>query len=189
MTHTFKQLTDFIIEIGADQIPHTETIYLAHAIGVHNDLKSWGCDEEVCRAGMFHSIYGTEGFQRFTLPLEQRGDVRERIGQRAEQLAYLNCAMDRASFDSAVERATPPHRIRDRLTDREVELSEQDFDDLCTIHLCDWLEQVPRSKRWNYRPDAYVRLARRLGGVALVNYRRVLAKAGVANSDSVAPST
>jgi len=183
MAQTFKQLTDFIISLGADQIPHTETVYLAHAIGVHDDLRSWGCDEEVCQAGMFHSIYGTEGFQRFALPLARRGEVRERIGPRAEQLAYLNCAMDRASFDAAVERATPPYRLRDRLADAQVELSERDFDDLCTIHLCDWLEQVPRSKRWNYRPDAYRNLARRLGGVALENYRRVLSECGVAGCE------
>lgn len=182
MAHSFKQLTDFIISLGADQIPHTETVYLAHAIGVHNDLKSWGCDEEVCRGGMFHSIYGTEGFQRFVLPLEQRGEVRERIGQRAERLAYWNCAMDRASFDAAVERAMPPYRFRDRLADCQVELSEQDFDDLCTIHLCDWIEQVPRSKRWDYRTDAYGRLADRLGGVAEENYRRILAISGLAGS-------
>jgi hypothetical protein len=179
MAATFKQLTDFFVSLGADQIPHTETVYLAHAIGVHNDLRSWGCDEEICRAGLFHSIYGTEGFQRFALPLERRDEVRQRIGRRAELLAYLNCAMDRASFDAAVERGTPPYRFRDRLADHQVELSEQDFDDLCTIHLCDLIEQVPRSKRYDYRADSYARLAARLGGVALENYRRVRTERGV----------
>jgi hypothetical protein len=180
MPTTFKQLTDFFVELGADKIPHTETVYLAHAIGVHNDLKVWGCDEEICRAGLFHSIYGTEGFQRFKLPLERRHEVRERIGERAEMLAYLNCAMDRASFDAAVERGTPPYRFRDRLADAEVELSERDFDALCTIHLCDLIEQVPRSKRYDYRADAYERMARRLGGIALASYRRVRAHGDVA---------
>jgi Domain of unknown function (DUF6817) len=181
---TFKQLTDFFIALGADQIPHTETVYLAHAIGVHNDLRSWGCDEDVCRAGLFHSIYGTEGFQRFALPLARRGEVREHIGERAERLAYLNCAIDRASFDAAVERAAPPYRLRDRLAGEDVELTEQDFNDLCTIHLCDWIEQVPRSKRWDYRTDGYGRLADRLGGVALVNFRRILAASGAAGSSA-----
>jgi len=185
MAYTFKQLTDFFVELGADKIPHTETVYLAHAIGVYNDLKSWGCDEEICRAGLFHSIYGTEGFQRFALPLERRGEVRERIGERAERLAYWNCAMDRASLDAAAEQTTPPYKIRDRLTGAVVELSERELDDLCTVHLCDWLEQCPRSHNWDYRPEAYGNLAQRLGGVALENYRRVLAENGVA----VAPGT
>ena len=179
MAQTFKQLTDFFVTIGADQIKHSDKGYLAHAIGVHGDLKSWGCDEDVCRGGMFHSIYGTEFFQRFTLPVERRGEVQQQIGPRAERLAYLNCAMDRASFDSAVQRATPPYRFRDRLTEEEIELSEQEFNDLCTIHLCDWLEQVPRSKLWDYRVDAYRRLAERLGGVSLDSYRLVFGRDGI----------
>jgi Domain of unknown function (DUF6817) len=180
MAATFKQLTDFFMAIGADQVAHTETVYLAHAIGVYNDLRSWGCDEDVCRAGLFHSVYGTEGFQRFTLPLERRAEVRALVGERAERLAYWNCAMDRASFDTAVERAASPYRFRDRLADKEIEISEADFDDLCTIHLCDWIEQVPRSKQFSYRTDAYGNLARRLGGVALAGYRQILTDGGIA---------
>jgi hypothetical protein len=173
MNPTFKQLTDFFISVGAGQIAHTEKGYLAHAIGVHNDMREWGGDDELCRAAMFHSIYGTELFQGFTLPVERRGEVRELIGERAERLAYWNCAMDRASFDAAVERDAPPHQFRDRLTGEQIELSARDFTDLCTIHLCDWLEQAPRSKIPNYRAEAYRNLARRLGGVAEENYRRV----------------
>ena len=99
MDKDFKRLTDFLVGIGIEQIPHTQKSYLAHLIAVYRDLESLGCAEDVCRAGMFHSIYGTEKFQGFTLPLERRGEVRELIGERAERLAYLNCAMDRASFD------------------------------------------------------------------------------------------
>ncbi len=180
MATTFKQLTDFLVAMGADKVEHTETIYLAHAIGVHNDLRSWGCDEDVCRGGMFHSIYGTELFQRFTLPLEQRPDVRELIGDRAERLAYWNCAMDRETFDAAVSRAGPPFQIRDRLTGEQIELSESDFNDLVTIHLCDWLEQVERSKMWDYRVNAYRVMADYLGGVALENHQQVFGTRGTA---------
>ena len=96
-------------------------------------MEARGCNEELCRAGMFHSIYGTEKFQGFALPLERRPEVRALIGERAERLAYLNCAMDRASFDRAVAQAAGPYRIVDRLTGAEVELSAGDFDDLCRI--------------------------------------------------------
>lgn len=171
MPTTFKQLTDYFIEVGADQIEHTEKGYLPHAIGVHNLMREWGCDEELCRAGLFHSIYGTEYFQRFTLPVERREEIRQRIGERAERIAYWNCAMDRASFDQAVERRSPPYRFRDRITGEEAELSEQDFRDLGTVHLCDWVEQVGRSSSPDYRADAYRRLAAYLGGVAERAYR------------------
>ena len=115
---------------------------------------------------MFHSIYGTEKFQGFTLPLERRGEVRALIGDRAEYLAYLNCAMDRASFDRALDQAVEPYRIIDRITGDEVPLSQHDFDDLCRVHLFDWLEQVPRSQEWDYRRAAYRKMAERLGKTA-----------------------
>lgn len=172
---TFKQLTDFLVSLGTEKVPHTEGAFLAHLIGVYRDLQAWHCDEVVCQAGLFHSIYGTQRFQKFALPLERRGEVRDLIGPRAERLAFINCVMDRATFDSAAMGDGDSYRITDRLTGEEIELSRTDFEDLCRVHLCDWLEQVPRSKEWNYRRAAYRRLAERLGGVALEAYDRVLA--------------
>src|SRR4029077_20396088 len=91
-------------------------------------LESQCCPEDVCRAGMFHSIYGTEKFQGFILPLERRDEVRALIGERAERLAYLNCAMDRASFDRAVAQVDDSHhRIIDRITGAAGRLSRHDF--------------------------------------------------------------
>jgi hypothetical protein len=101
--------------------------------------------------------------------------VRALIGDRAERLAYLNCAMDRASFDRAVGQDAGPYRFRDRFTDQTVELAEADFADLCRIHLYDWLEQLPRCRRWDYRRQAYRRMAERVGGPAPAAYQRVFA--------------
>ena len=174
----FKQMTEFIRKIGADDVEHTEKTYLAHAIGVHNDLKTWGCDEDVCRAGIFHSIYGTERFQKFALPLERRGELQELIGEKAEWLAYLNCSMNREVFDNLVFQVDGPFLFRDRFTDETVELTPDEFRELCTIQLCDWLEQVPRSKVWVYRRKGYRQMANRLGGIALESYERVFSQEG-----------
>ena len=125
---------------------------------------------------MFHSIYGTEKFQGFTLPLDRRGEVRALIGDRAERLAYLNCAMDRASFDRVLDQVVEPYRIIDRITGDEIPLTRHDFDDLCRVHLFDWLEQVPRSREWDYRRAAYRRMAERLGGSAEEAYDRIFAQ-------------
>jgi hypothetical protein len=175
MDKDWKRLTDFLVDLGTEQVGHTNKNYLAHLIGVYRYMEERGCSEELCRAGMFHSIYGTELFQRFALPLERRPEVRALIGERGERLAYLNCAMDRATFDRAAEQNTGPYRFGDRITGEEVELPPADFDDLCRIHLYDWLEQVPRSQWWEYRRAGYRRLAERLGGVALQWYDRVFA--------------
>jgi hypothetical protein len=125
---------------------------------------------------MFHSIYGTERFQGFTLSLERREEVRALIGERAERLAYLNCAMNRPSFDRALAQAGQPYRIMDRTAGKEIELSQEDFDDLCRVHLFDWLEQVPRSQDWACRRAAYRRMAERLGESATKEYARVFAQ-------------
>jgi hypothetical protein len=175
MDSSFKRLTDFLTGLGVEQVAHTDKSFLAHLIGVYRLMESQGCSEEVCRAGLFHSIYGTQRFQRFTLSLDRRPEVRALIGERAERLAYLNCAMNRESFDQALERGEDPARIQDRLTGEEVLLAQADCDDLCRVHLYDWLEQVPRSRDWGYRREAYRRMATRLGGAAHETYDRVFA--------------
>ena len=176
MDTAYKAMTGFLLSLGTDKVPHSSEHFLAHLIAVYRDLESWGCDEAVCRAGMFHSIYGTQKFQRFSLPLDRRGEVRELIGERAERLAYWNSAMDRPSFDRAVEEGTPPYRFLDRFTGHVLELSGAEFDDLCRVQLCDWLEQVPRSNEWTYRRASYQRMAARLGGTAQAAFDRTYAR-------------
>ena len=174
MTQTYKQLADFLVNLGIEKVPHSQKNYLGHLLAVYRFMKDAGCSEEACQAGMFHSIYGTEQFQGFKLALDQRQVVRDLIGDRAEQLAYLNCAMDRASFDEAAARQEEAYRFVDRITGAEVTLSRPDFDDLCRVHLYDWLEQAPRSRLgWNYRRAAYRQLARRLGADAEARYAKV----------------
>jgi hypothetical protein len=166
-------LAQFLVGIGIEEIRHTEKTYLDHLLAVYRGLESWGCGEEVCAGGMFHSIYGTEMFRGFTLPLERRAEIARLIGERAERLAWANCVMDRTSFDQAVLKERGPYRFRNRWTGETIELGDPDFGDLCRIHLCDWLEQVPRSKKWKYRREAYRRLAARLGPWAEEAWRKV----------------
>jgi hypothetical protein len=170
-------MTDFLVGLGIEKVDHTEKSFLAHLIGVYRFMKEAGCTEELCRAGMFHSIYGTQSFQGFKLPVERRPEVRALIGERAEWLAYLNSAMDRPAFDRALDRGQEPYLFLDRLTHQEVPLSTVDFDDLCRVHLSDWLEQVPRSRYgWDHRRQAYRRMAARLGPVAEAAHQRVFAQ-------------
>jgi len=178
MDRSTKQLTDFLVGLGIEKIPHTRKSYLGHLLSVYRLMQTEGCDEELCRAGMFHSIYGTQLFQGFKLSLEQRPELRALIGERAERLAYLNCTMKRESFDQALEQSEEPYRFLNRITGEEVQLACGEFDDLCRVHLYDWLEQVPRSELgWNYRRRAFRRIVERLGNAAQECYDRVFAGA------------
>jgi hypothetical protein len=176
MQTDYRRLVNFLVELGIEKVPHTQKNYLAHLIAVYKFMRAAGCTEELCRAGMFHSIYGTELFQGFKLTLDQRPLVRDLIGERAERLGYLNCAMDRSTLDAELERGHEPFRIVDRLSGETVTLSREDFDDLCRVHLYDWLEQAPRSQYgWGYRRAAYRRMADRLDNAAREAYARVFA--------------
>lgn len=176
MEHDLKELTKFFIETGSSDIEHTDKSYLAHAIAVHNDLKRWGADDELCRAGLFHSIYGTELFKLFQYPLENRPKVRELIGERAEQLAYWVCAMRRDEFDKAAFQEEGPYPLHDRFTDDVVMLDDDQFHDMLMLQACDWLEQVARANMWDYRREGIRQMAKRLGGIVWDEYEQVYAQ-------------
>lgn len=176
MSVGFREMTDYIVSLGAADIGHTDKTYLAHNIGVYNDLKKWGCSEELCRAGLFHSIYGTQGFQGFKLPLARQSELRGLIGEHAEKIAFLNCFMDRASLAMQLEEPEAPYTIVHRESRQKIVLTKAEYDDLICLHLCDWLEQVERAGGWDNRRADYRKMAERLGGVALASYDAVFAR-------------
>src|ERR1700692_4073891 len=114
MSANYKQWTDFLVAQGIDKVEHSQKTYLGHLVNLYRLMDAEGCSDDACRAGMFHSIYGTEFLQAFKLPLESRAEVRGLIGERAERIAYLNCAMDRASFDEAALGNGETYRFIDR---------------------------------------------------------------------------
>lgn len=176
MKPTFKDLTDYLVALGTADIGHTEKSYLAHAIGVYNDMKAWNGSDDLCHAALFHSIYGTQQFQGFTLPLEKRPELQNLIGDYAEKIAYVNCFMDRATLDAQLTEMKEQYPIINRETGEEIVLTKSEYDDLVRLHLCDLLEQVERSQAWNMRRESYRAMAERLGGVALEAYDAVFAR-------------
>jgi hypothetical protein len=101
--------------------------------------------------------------------------VRALIGDRAERLAYLFCAIDYDSFDEEVKRGAPPFRFLNRFTAAPIEVSEGDFNDVVKLQLVDRLEQLPRSKEWGFRRESFQRMAERLGPHAQAQFEKVFA--------------
>lgn len=146
-----------------------------HLVGVQSVLRAWGAPEHITDAALFHSIYGTEGFQGFSLPLAQRGDIAGLIGARAERLAWIFCMVDRFSVDETVLDGTKPLVFRARLELGAFEIplkSRAEWLDFLALSLADWLEQVEgastkrvespvgglvwaEGEAWGYRRDAY----------------------------------
>jgi hypothetical protein len=175
MPATFQELVDYFHSLATEDVEHTEGTYTGHCFTVYRDMQKWGFDEELARAGLFHSIYGTGLFQRFKLPVEKRQEVRELIGERAERLAYLNCSIIYDEFDEELARRGEIFRMTSRLTGESIELNHTELADLLRVHLVDRLEQIPRSKAWDWRKDAFREIADRLGPQAQAEFERVYA--------------
>lgn len=160
----FLQLLDFLVSLRAADREHTGLAFTDHCLAVGNILAGWDCTDEVCLAGVCHSIYGTAISKAATLGLDRRDELRAIVGDHAEALAYLNCAVDHGSMDLAMWSTPPSFRLRNRLTRSVVELPRTTFDDLLRVHFADWLEQVRRAKVGGYRRDTQQRIAAWLGG-------------------------
>ncbi|MCY3572355.1 MAG: hypothetical protein OXH19_13590 [Chloroflexi bacterium] len=174
------ELIDFLHSLGTAEIDHSGHDFLTHLKAVHDVLDKHDAGPELAAAGLFHSIYGTEKFQGFSLPLTERARVRSLIGERAEFVAWLNCIMDRATFDAAICAALAGERmleISDRDGNPPIELSIDQLRDLATVHLFDWLEQVERSEfGWGYRREAYREMATLVGPDAEALYEDVFSR-------------
>lgn len=125
-----------------------------HLVSVQSVLRSWGAPEYMTNAALFHSIYGTEGFQGFALPLHHRPEIADLIGPRAERLAWIFCMVDRHSVDrtilapwaldpSVYVHKPPSFFARPELGGFEIPLRTYDeWLDFLALSLADWLEQV-----------------------------------------------
>jgi hypothetical protein len=85
----FDPLVNYLKEIGCDKQKHggSRTL-LDHLVGVSVLLSERGCSDDLCKAGLFHSIYGTTIFKPKMVSLEDRDKIKDLIGVWAENLVY-----------------------------------------------------------------------------------------------------
>ena len=167
----------FLGESIPEALAHTgAAAFDDHLKGVQSVLRSWGSDEDVATAGLFHSIYGTEGFQGYKLPFSKRPDIRKLIGTRAERLAWIFCVVDRFSVDGTLETGQFEFIARDELGKFKITLHDEgEWLDFLELTLADWLEQVEgaaekdnplygwkQGEAYSYRRLAYQRMAKLL---------------------------
>ncbi|KIW26104.1 uncharacterized protein PV07_09231 [Cladophialophora immunda] len=114
----------FLREITGTQKHRNKTFY-QHLFNVYTYLKKHGAPEEVCDAGLFHSIYGTEsyGFQNHRITREV---VRGFIGDYAEELVYIFC--------------TTKDRFK-AIVNNTMALSARQARDLCCIEFANMWDQ------------------------------------------------
>lgn len=123
---------------GAHLLPHSGRTLQEHLLGTCNLLKAWGCPPHVCKAGMFHSIYGTNAFQRSCLTEGDRAMLHDSIGVEAERLVYLFSVSDRPV---AFLKAVPTLTIISRLTGQVIEVTKGELQELMAIECANLMEQ------------------------------------------------
>jgi hypothetical protein len=85
----FIPLIDYLKDIGCDKQQHSgNRNLLHHLVGVSVLLSERGCSDDLCKAGLFHSIYGTTIFKPKMVSLEDRDKIKDLIGVWAETLVY-----------------------------------------------------------------------------------------------------
>ncbi len=93
-----EKAINFFRDLTAN-VAHSRSTFFSHCFNIYNMLKEKGLEENVCLAGLYHSIYGTESFKT---PLNiDRETVRLFIGKYAENLVYQFCTI-RPRFKSIV---------------------------------------------------------------------------------------
>jgi len=170
----------------ADHVPtvldHTGTsAFDEHLKGVQAVLRYWKAPEYLARAGLFHSIYGTEGFQGFSLSLSERPVIQKLIGREAERLCWWFCMVDRSTLDATVMDWKTPSELyhltaRPELGRFPLVMTHEEWLDFVELTLADWLEQAEGAaskpselflwktgEAYSYRRLAYRKMAEILG--------------------------
>jgi hypothetical protein len=98
---TDQKLQEMIVllrELGADAIPHSSRSLLDHLIGTYDVLNQWHCDSDVCKAGLFHGVFGTPSFPHALVADDYLDTIRNLIGERALVLVRMFSRMDLSSL-------------------------------------------------------------------------------------------
>lgn len=90
-----KEAFDFFIAKFKD-LDHSENGYLNHSVGVFNVLKEMGADDQVCLAGLYHSVYGTTAYQP-NITIDQH-ELKTIIGEYAEDLVASFCSFNNKEY-------------------------------------------------------------------------------------------
>jgi len=82
---------NFILEKTKNS-PHTNRTFFEHLFNTMLTLEIYKCKKDVLKAGLFHSVYGSENY-KFNDSSITRSKIRNLIGEYSENLVWLFCNM------------------------------------------------------------------------------------------------
>ena len=82
----------FLRDVGCGYLPHSGRTLYDHLLGTANILLEYERPDAEVKAGLFHSIYGTE-FQMYKIHIS-RQEVQDVIGENSEHIVNLFCTLN-----------------------------------------------------------------------------------------------
>jgi hypothetical protein len=125
--------------LGAGEFEHLNGSLAAHLRGTETLLREWSACEAVSIAGLYHAVYGTDGYNPALVGISMRKHIASLLGKDAEELAYLYGACNRRLYYPRI--GTESQLIfADRFTNTEYLISNEQLRDLCELILANELE-------------------------------------------------
>ncbi|MGH8544998.1 MAG: DUF6817 domain-containing protein [Gammaproteobacteria bacterium] len=132
-------------ELGAHELKHINGDLAKHLNGTYNLLVQWGNPESLCMAGLYHAVYGTDGFPDQLVPLDQRETIATLVGSEAEKLVYFYGACDRSYFYQEISLGDNPS-YRDRFTGETFKPTRNVVSSFCELTFANELEIASKTK-------------------------------------------
>ena len=164
--------------LGAGEFQHLNGSLAAHLRGTESLLREWGAPESVCIAGLYHAVYGTDGYNPALVGIDMRQRIQALLGQEAEQLAYLYGACNRRVYYPRIG-TDAQLRFADRFSDTEYDISDEQLRKLCELILANELEIAQGSEEFRNKHGAILcKLFNRMEGLVTAagfrHFRQVL---------------
>lgn len=153
MTQHGDALFSALQALGAGEFEHLNGSLATHLRGTESLLAQWGARPALRAAGLYHAVYGTDGYQQALVTLALRPRIAELIGVEAEALAYLYGAADRSVLYPRIGSAAQL-RFSDRFTAEEADIGTAQLADLCELVVANELEIARHSEAFKAKYGA-----------------------------------
>ncbi len=130
----FKKLA----ELGVEEFEHIDGSLLEHLNNTKALLQQWEAPSDLQDAGLYHAVYGTDGFDEIMVSIKRRNEVADIIGKSAEEIVYQYCACDRKHFFANVGDDEP--KFINRFSKESYYLTLEMLKDFCELTAANEIE-------------------------------------------------
>lgn len=131
-------------DLGAADFAHLNDNLLDHLKGTQELLASWSASQALQEAGLYHAAYGTAGFDKHMVSVDQRTKIIELLGPKVEETVYQYCACDRNHFWPQLGLVSKPDFVN-RFTGQSYHLNPELLRDFCELTVANELEIASHS--------------------------------------------